>query len=60
MRTILGQLKLYFSQVSVIRDNDTRLSLDGLAHEGAYVGVGQGLGQGGDVVERDALESDEK
>ena len=42
----------------MIWDYDAGLTLDGLAHEGANVGVGQGLGQGGHVVERYAPESD--
>ena len=42
----------------MIRDDDACLTLDGLTHEGANVGVGQGLGQGRHVVERHALESD--
>ena len=50
--------KLNLSQVSMIRDDYTRLTLDGLAHEGTHVGVGQGLGQGVYFVERDTLESD--
>ena len=46
-----------FFEVSVIGHDDAGLSLDGLAHEGAHVGVGEGLGQGGQVVEGDAFES---
>ena len=40
-----------------MRDNDPSLPLDGLAHESAHVGVGEGLGQRGQIVERYTLEA---
>ena len=47
---------MYLFEVSRIWHDNPRLPLDGLAHEGAHVGVGQRLGEGGHVVERYALE----
>jgi hypothetical protein len=56
MTSIYQSSVKFVPEISLVRDDDPRLSLDGLHHEGAHVGVGEGLVEGGNIVVGNALE----